>query len=286
MGIGVEIRNLKKRINGDFQLGPLDIQFEPGTITAIVGKNGAGKSTIAKLIMNLAKRDAGEIIIEGEEVSFFNENWKKKIAYQPQSLLGFNLFNGSELKGLIAPLYPSWDEELFQHLVKAFDVPLNKSYGKLSPGVQQQLNLVLTLPRDTDVLLLDEPTAHMDIPAKQILTEELVSWMERGEKTVIFVSHQAEDIRKLADYIVILHKGQVVEKATKDELVQSFKRYWMAQPLPAERIASEMLRKNDRVIISNNPIITEDDLNKRGLNWLQAEPLELDEIISLIMKEA
>lgn len=285
MGVGVELKNLKKVLN-DFQLGPLDLQFEPGTVTAIVGKNGAGKSTIAKLIMNLAKRDAGEIVIEGEDVSFFNEKWKNKISYQPQSLLGCNVFNGLELKGLIAPLYPSWDEELFQHLVKVFDVPLNKSYGKLSPGVQQQLNFVLTLPRDTDVLLLDEPTAHMDIPSKQILTEELVSWMDRGEKTVIFVSHQAEDIRKLADYIVILHNGKVAHKATKDELVQSFKRYWMAQPLPAERIASEMLRKNDRVIISNNPMSTEDDLNKRGLHWLQAEPLELDEIISLIMKEA
>lgn len=284
MGIGVEIKNLKKAING-FQLGPLDLQFEAGTITAIVGKNGAGKSTLAKLLMNLAKPDAGEIVIEGEQVSFFIENWKRKIAYQPQSLLGCNAFNGSELKGLIAPLYPSWDEELFQHLVKVFDIPLNKSYGKLTPGVQQQLNLALTLPRDTDVLLLDEPTAHMDIPAKQLLTEELVSWMERGEKTMIIVSHQVEDIRKLADYIVIIHKGQVVEKATKDELVQSYKRYWMEQPLPEEPITAEIERKNNHVFISNEPISTEEYLTNKGMHWLQTEPLELDEIISLLMKE-
>lgn len=284
MGVGVKITDLKKKIN-EFQLGPFDLQFEPETITAIVGKNGAGKSTFAKLLMNQAKRDAGEIVIDGETVSFFNEQWKKKISYQPQFLIGFNPFTGKELKELISPLYPSWDEELFLHLVEVFAVPLNKSYGKLSPGVQQQLNFILTLARDTDVLLLDEPTAHMDIPSKQLLIEELVSWMERGEKTMIIVSHQAEDIRKLADYIVVFHEGKLIERATKDELIESYKRYWMEQPLSDEEIPGEINRKNNRVFISNDPRKTEDYLHKHGMKWLQAEPLELDEIISLLMKD-
>lgn len=280
----VKVTNLKKTV-GDFQIGPIDLQFEPGTITALVGKNGAGKSTLAKMMMNLVKPDEGEISLQGQLVSSYSDEWKKSIAYQPQILLGCEPFTGKDLKELHSALYPTWDRELFSHLVKVFGFPLNKPYGKLSPGVAQQLSMALALAKDTDILLLDEPTAHMDIPSKQILVEELTAWMERGEKTLIIISHQAEDIRKLADYIAVFHKGQIIKKATKDELIESYRRYWMEGPLPSESVPAEILRKNNRVIISNHPSQTEEYFIKNNLHWLESEPLEIDEIISLLMKE-
>lgn len=281
---GIEVKDLRKQID-DFQLGPINLSLEPGTITALVGKNGAGKSTFSKLLMNLVKRDQGEVIFQGQTVSDSNEEWKLKITYQPQTLFGCNMFNGIELKELISNLYPSWDEDLFSHLVKVFDIPIQKPYGKLSPGVQQQLNIALSLPRDTDILLLDEPTAHMDIPSKQILMDELVAWMERGEKTMLLVSHQVDDIRKLADHIAIFHRGQLIAFSQKDELIQNYKRYWLEQELSSETIPGEIERKNGRVIISNQPNRTEHYLCDNHLKWIESEMLELDEIIALNMKD-
>lgn len=242
---GVEVKGLLKQID-HFEIGPVDLDFEPGTITALVGKNGAGKSTFAKLLMNLAKRDRGEIFLEGQPVSSSSEEWKTKISYQPQVLLGCNAFNGRELKKLISSLYPTWDEELFIRLVEVFKIPLDKPYGSLSPGVQQQLNFVLSLPRDTDILLLDEPTAHMDIHSKQLVQDELATWMERGEKTMILVSHQVEDIRKLADFIVVFQEGKILAHAAKDELTQNYKRYWLELEM-TDAVPGEIARKNGRL---------------------------------------
>ncbi len=278
---GVEVKGLLKQID-HFEIGPVDLDFEPGTITALVGKNGAGKSTFAKLLMNLAKRDRGEIFLEGQPVSSSSEEWKTKIAYQPQVLLGCNAFNGCELKKLISSLYPTWDEELFIRLVEVFKIPLDKPYGSLSPGVQQQLNFVLSLPRDTDILLLDEPTAHMDIHSKQLVQDELATWMERGEKTMILVSHQVEDIRKLADFIVVFQEGKILAHAAKDGLTQNYKRYWLELEM-TDAVPGEIARKNGRIIVTNQSVKTEQFFLEKGIRWTDSRRLELEEIISMMI---
>lgn len=276
----IEIKDLKKKID-NFQLGPLSLTCEPGTITALIGKNGAGKSTFTKLLMNLATQDDGEIIIQGETIRFFEDKWKEKIAYQPQTLIGCDPFNGKELKELTSKWYPTWDQGLFEELVRLFEIPLNKPYGKLSPGVQQKLNIALTLPRDTDILILDEPTASMDIPSKQRLMDVLSRWMERGDKVMIIASHQIEDIRKLADYLVIFDNGQITGKYEKEELTGNYKRYWMENQLPTASIPGEIERKSDRILVSENSERTEEFFQKENMKWLQAESLELEEIITL-----
>ncbi|MFO1446513.1 ABC transporter ATP-binding protein [Bacillus sp. Bva_UNVM-123] len=275
----IEMNGVRKKID-EFSLGPIDLTFEKGTITAIVGNNGAGKSTLLKLLMNLVKADIGEIHICGQSVSGKEENWKTKVAYLPQTVIGWELFNGKELQELVAKWNPTWDQKLFEQIVEKFHIPLNKKYSKLSQGMQQKLNIALLLPRDTTILILDEPTAHMDIPSKQLLLDLFVEWMERGDRLMLISSHQAEDIRKLADYLVIIKEGSLLGKFEKDELVERYKRYWMVEPLPNEIIPGEITRKNGRIIITSNPEETEAFFTREQLKWLQAETLDLEEIIT------
>ncbi len=278
----IEINGLKKTID-DFSIGPINLTFEQGTITAIVGNNGAGKSTLLKLLMNLVKADAGEIKVYGQSVSGKEEDWKAKIAYLPQTIIGWELFKGSDLQDLVAKWYPTWDQRMFERIVEMFHIPLNKKYSKLSQGMQQKLNIALTLARDTSILILDEPTAHMDIPSKQMLMDIFVEWMERGDKLMIFSSHQAEDIRKLADYLVIVQEGSILGKFEKDELSERYKRYWMEEPLPNEMIPGEIARKHGRIIVTSSPEETEAFFAKKQLTWLQAESLEIEEIITYML---
>ncbi len=278
----ISIKGMKKTID-DFSLGPIDLTFELGTITAIVGNNGAGKSTLLKMLMHLVKADVGQIKICGQSVSGKEEDWKAKVAYLPQTVIGWELFTGRKLLELVSKWYPTWDQQMFERIVEMFQIPLNKKYSKLSQGMQQKLNIALTLARDTAILILDEPTAHMDIPSKQMLMDIFVEWMERGEKLMIISSHQAEDIRKLADYLVIIKEGSLLGKFDKDELTESYKRYWMEQPLPNERIPGEIARKNARIIVTNRPDETEVFFTSEGFSWLQAESLELEEIITYML---
>src|SRR5690625_4310816 len=208
----INIKGVQKQID-DFQLGPIDLNIEPGTITAIVGNNGSGKSTLFKMIMNLVNYDYGDITGFNKHVNKKDESWKTDITYQPQTVIGDDAFTGNQLKKLISDWYPNWDNGLFKKLIKLFDVSLTKRYGKLSQGAQQKLTLALTIARQTKILILDEPTAFLDIPSKKKLIDLLIEWMEQEERSIIFASHQAEDVKKIADYIVLLRNGQMIGRS-------------------------------------------------------------------------
>ncbi|RDW20439.1 ATP-binding cassette domain-containing protein [Oceanobacillus chungangensis] len=277
----VEISNLQKKID-DFQLGPIDLAIEPETITALVGNNGSGKSTLLKLIMNLASSDSGNIKLFNTPVGKEDESWQRNVAYLPQSTIGMDAYTGNALKALIESLYPKWDNALFMELINLFDVPLNKRFGKMSQGVQQKLNLALTVARNTPLLLLDEPTAFMDIPSKKFFMDILIDWMDKGDRSIIITSHQVEDIKKLSDYLFVLRNGKVIGNFEKEALTESYKRYWLNSTLPNTAIPGEVSRAHPQ-IVSNHPEETEIFLQKNNIGWIDRKSLELEEIITLLL---
>ncbi|MEZ7170772.1 ATP-binding cassette domain-containing protein [Sporosarcina sp. OR05] len=277
----IELKEVSKQID-DFRLGPISLAVEPGTITAFVGNNGSGKSTLLKLIMNLANLDGGEIRVNGKRVDGKDESWKKDITFQPQRSVGWDAYTGTDLKKLIAPLYTKWDEALFERMIALFNVPLGKRFDKLSPGMQQKLSLSLSLPRSTDILMLDEPTASLDIPSQKLVMDLLVDWMEKENRVIILTTHQPETLRKLADYLLLLQNGQVIGRYEKDLLFTGFRRYWLKEmptlPVPGE------LSRSGKQLISENPDATERYFMERESDIIDDKALELEEVISLLLK--
>lgn len=279
----VDVSHLEKGIH-TFKVGPIDLAIEPGTITALIGNNGSGKSTFLKMIMNLVKPDRGDIKVMGKWVNGDDENWKEHIAYLPQKQIGFDPYDGQTLKNLISSLYPNWDEEMFERLINNFEVPLRKKYAHLSPGVQQKLNLALTIPRNAQLMILDEPTNFMDIPSKKLLLDVLVDWMENGERSLLFASHQAEDIQKLADYLIILKDGKQIGTYEKEELLESYRTYWLDKDLESGVTIPGVIKTNNQKIISTDPASTEQSLTDLNISWHDSKAMNLEEIVSLIMK--
>ncbi|TFB14600.1 ABC transporter ATP-binding protein [Filobacillus milosensis] len=277
----IELNNVSKTID-EFELGPLNMAIEPGLITAVVGSNGAGKSTFIKMLMNLVKPNNGQIRMLSEDIQN-NEHWKDQVAYLPQRFTGYDPYTGKQLKVLISNFYPTWDDHLFEEIVEAFDVNLSKKFSKLSQGMQQKLALSLTIARNTDIMILDEPTSDMDIPSKQKLMAILVEWMERGNRSLIFASHQTDEIRKLADTIAIIQDGQMLGHFEKEELSQAYTQYWITEPLPEEPLPGEKKRKNSRTIITDNEIELELQLSQHQLEWSHKEKLDIEEAITLML---
>lgn len=277
----VEIKDARKKVD-DFQLGPLNLEIEAGTITALVGNNGSGKSTLLKLMMNLASMDGGAIRILGKPVDGGDESWKRHITFQPQKQVGWSAYTGNELKNLIAPLYLNWDEQLFNHIIRLFDIPLDKRFGKLSPGMQQKLSLALALPRKTGILILDEPTASLDIPSKKQFMDLLVEWMEPEDRAVVLTTHQPDDLRKLADYLFLMKNGKGIGHYEKDRLTSTYRRYWLTE-MPTSPVPGELSR-NGSQLISGNPDATEQYVLAQNIQVLDDQALELEDIISLLLK--
>lgn len=279
----IEVKDVEKKID-HFKLGPIQLSIEPGTITALVGDNGSGKSTLLKMIMNLVNYDAGTITVFNQPVHEDDEEWKKEVAYQPQTVIGYDGFTGNELNDLIAHWYPNWDQKLFVQLVDMFEIPLNRRFSALSQGVQQKLLLALTIPRNTKLLILDEPTSFMDIPAKNLLNDVLIEWMEKDERSIILASHQADDIQKLADYIVVIKNGKMLGQYEKEQLIESFRKFWLKPGSLNGKVPGEILRKENE-LISNDPMLTEKYFEENGIEPLSSANLELEEIITLLLTQ-
>lgn len=276
----IELTQVNKQID-DFRLGPVSLAIEPGTITALVGNNGSGKSSLLKLIMNLANMDEGDIQVFGKPVDGEDESWKRHVTFLPQTPVGWNAYTGNDLKNLIAPLYAKWDDVLFERMIQLLDIPLDKRFGKLSPGVQQKLSLSLALPRHTDILILDEPTASLDIPSKNLVMDLLVDWMEREDRAIILTTHQSESLRKLADYLFLIKNGQAIGHYEKDQLVSGFRRYWLTE-MPAEAVPGERSRSG-RQLVSDHLEATENYLADHRIGIVDNKALELEEVISLLL---
>ncbi|MEK5069111.1 hypothetical protein [Sporosarcina sp. FSL K6-1508] len=152
----------------------------------------------------------------------------------------------------------------------------------ISFGIYWRAILALVIARNASVLILDEPTAHLDIPSKQILNELLIEWMDKGGRTIILATHQVEDIQKLADYLVVLRDGYMLGQFEKEELIETHKRYWFSHPLELPTIPGEVERKESS-FVTNRPAEAEDFLRNASERWTTVQTLGLDEIVTILL---
>src|SRR5699024_8121061 len=117
----IHVDNVKKQLD-DFMLGPIDLKVEAGTITALIGNNGSGKSTFLKMLMNFIHQDQGSFHFFGKPALANEIEWKEKIAYLPQKQIGMKLYNGETLANLYDLTYSAFDWEIFHDLLEKFNV--------------------------------------------------------------------------------------------------------------------------------------------------------------------
>src|SRR5699024_8085964 len=134
------------------------------------------------------KRNSGTVEFFSKDVAAGDE-WKSQVAYQGQQAYGYEIFTLKEMREFIGKWYPHFDQSLYEEMVERFDLPENKKYSAMSEGMQQKMVLALTIPRGTKVMILDEPTAFMDIPSKKYVMDLLVRWLEDdSDRSLILAS--------------------------------------------------------------------------------------------------
>ncbi|MEW4327363.1 ABC transporter ATP-binding protein [Rossellomorea marisflavi] len=279
----ITIQDVEKTIGG-LTVSIPHMTIPVGTISALVGTNGAGKSTLFKMIMNLVKPDKGTISIFGKPVNGDDEEWKSTLSYQSQQMDGVDFLTGEDLRQLMSRYYPDWDESLFQRVVSALDIPLNKKGKKLSPGMQAKLSIALTLGCNAPVMLLDEPTASMDIPSRNLVIDLLAEIMETGEKTILLATHHVDDLKKLADYLIFFDGDEVGEPVEKDELVASHRLLWLDQPIPFdEPLPGELKRTYGKVILTNDPDQTRVALRQHSISIMEEQVPDLETVVTELL---
>src|SRR5699024_10327696 len=211
------------------------------------------------------------------------ETWKTNIAYQAQTQIGYDSFTGKQLKQLISEWYPHWDEQLFHKAVRLFNLSLTQKFGKMSQGNQQKLILALAISRNTKLLLLDEPTSFLDIPAKKLLIDLLIDWMEDDERSIVFASHQADDIEKIADYIAVIKNGSLIGHYEKEQLTSMYKQMWIKDTFTDKRLPGEVWRDKNS-ITTDQVEEAEQMLHNDALDILNIASITLEDAISLMLE--
>ena len=216
----LEIKGVKKSY-GEFQLD-CSLNVEKGRITGLVGENGAGKSTLFKAVLGLISYDAGEIKILGKTQEELSEKEKEELGVVLAEAGFTGYLKGKDVEAVLARLYPKFEAEKF-HMCEEYQIPLNKFIKEYSTGMKAKLNLIIALTHQAEFLMLDEPTAGLDVGAREGMLDILRAYMEeKPERSILISSHISSDLEHLCDDIYVIHKGKIVLHEEMDTILEKY----------------------------------------------------------------
>ncbi|WP_416150450.1 ATP-binding cassette domain-containing protein [Salipaludibacillus sp. HK11] len=278
---------VEKKIDKQFQLGPLNFMIKPGTVTALIGNNGAGKSTLIRLLTGMVHLDSGEI--NRFDNLHVNGKWREEIGYVPQTSIGYERFTLKQLAELHDIGFEGWEEETFSRLITRFTLPLSKTFDSLSVGMQKQALIILALSRKTKLLVMDEPLSGVDIESQEKMREEWVAYLENDpERSILFATHVPEEVKEFADYIVCMKSGDVTGSYEKDHLQQNYGRIWLKDPGEIRNLMGVIDVKyngNTCEIISQDMKGTEEAIKRENYEIVMQHRLEFAEILRLLLQQ-
>lgn len=217
----IKIEDLKKRYS-DFELN-CTLEVQAGCITGLIGQNGAGKSTTFKAIMDLIHVDTGSIEVFGKPHRKLTAEDKQKIGVV-WSGSGFQpVFTIKQIVPILESMYSAFDKKTFLEKCERFQLPLNKKLKEFSTGMQAKLRVLIATSYDASLLLLDEPTAGLDVVAREKVLEMLREYMEEDdERAILISSHISSDLEGLCDDIYMIHEGNIVLHEETDVILSSY----------------------------------------------------------------
>ncbi|TDF38189.1 ABC transporter ATP-binding protein [Alteromonadaceae bacterium M269] len=215
----IETTQLTKKFGNKTAINSLDLKIKQGGIHAIVGSNGAGKSTLFRILLGVATPTDGEASIFGVNCQKLTEKERVRFGYVNEEHTLPTWMKVSALVNMQKHFYPKWSQETYNSVIGYFDVDPNQKIAGLSRGERAGLNLSMALAQNPDVLILDEPTLGLDVVAKQSFLEALMFTETQNESTIIYCSHQMEEIERVADNLIMLEKGRLTNNSSPDEFV-------------------------------------------------------------------
>ncbi len=198
------------------------LQVKPGQITGLIGENGAGKSTTFKLILDLIHADGGKVEVFGKPASELTKEDKENIGV----VLSDSGFSGyitvKDLLRIMAALYSKFDKDAFLNGCEKYKIPLNKKIKEFSTGMKTKLKMLVAISHEAKLLILDEPSAGLDVIARDEFLEMLQDYMSKGERSILISSHISSDLENLCDDFYMIHDGKIIMHEETDVLLGEY----------------------------------------------------------------
>ena len=216
----VKMEHVKKHYK-DFALD-CSLQVEEGRVTGLIGPNGAGKSTAFKAILDLIDIDAGAIAVLGKANGRLTQDDREQIGV----VLSDSGFSGylsvRDIIPIMNNLYRRFDRTAFVNMCKEFNIPLDKKIKEFSTGMKAKLQVISAMCHDARLLILDEPTAGLDVIARDELLDLLRGYMEPGDRAILISSHISSDLEGRCDDLYMIDGGKIILHEETDVLLDEY----------------------------------------------------------------
>jgi ABC-2 type transport system ATP-binding protein len=222
--LSIQVKGLQKSYTNLHVLKGVDFEVEKGSIFALLGSNGAGKTTIVKILTTLLKQDGGTAVVNGFDVALNPENVRQSISLTGQFAAVDEILTGRENLIMIARLRHLYDSrQIADDLLKRFGLmdAADRRVSTYSGGMRRRLDIAMSLIGKPQVIFLDEPTTGLD-PEARIEVWKTVKELAANGTTVFLTTQDLEEAEQLADQIAILHEGRIIAKGTLSDLKKLF----------------------------------------------------------------
>ena len=276
----LEVKELRRSFRSVTAVDGLSFSVNPGEIYGFLGVNGAGKTTTIRMLMGIIAPDSGTISLHGEISKRTTLKQKQKIGYVSQEQNFYPWMTAEMLGTFVGGLYPTWDSDEYERLLKVLEVPKNRKVSGLSGGMRVKLALALAIAPRPPLLILDEPTAGLDPVARREFLEIITHQAREYGRTTFFSTHLLDEVERAADRVGIIHRGRKRFEGKLSELRERVRRIELlpGQPLP---IGFEIWREFDVEGIgekSVRPVIVNADAEAWAASGVKGERLSLDDI--------
>jgi len=207
----IQLLNVQKSFGSQTVLKGVNLTIERGQIFALLGRNGAGKTTAIRMLLGLLPRDGGSISVRAA-VGFLAED---------QQMFGWMTI--AEILKFLAPFYPTWDSTLAERFVREFELPPKQKIKHLSKGQNVRLGLALALAHRPELVILDDPALGLDPIMRKEFNRDLIAHLQSEGATVLYSSHLLYEVEPIADAVAILHRAVIIKQAPTESLRRDVK---------------------------------------------------------------
>lgn len=247
----VSVRQLRKSFGSHLVLDNVNFEAPTGQTVALLGRNGAGKTTMIRTLLGLIPADQGELTVAGCNPAKEPQELRRRVGYLAEDQSMYGWMTATELCRFLAPFYPGWDAKLADRYLERFEIPRHSPIDRLSKGQTVKLGLAAALAHSPAVAILDDPALGLDPISRKEFNRNLVEHLQAEGRTVIYSSHLLDEVEAVADQVAILDRGRIVRQGPSDVLREEIQRLVIpvdvARNLPAPHGLLDVQRRGNMV---------------------------------------
>lgn len=238
----LEVKNLRKTYP-EFSLDNVSFSIKKGKITGFIGRNGAGKSTVLKSILDFVHPDSGTVKFFGKEFSSAQNEIKQKIGYVSGGVNYYSKKKLSTISSVTKSFYSNWDDAAYKKYISLFNLDEKKNPSQLSEGMKVKYALTLALSHNAEFLILDEPTSGLDPVSRDELLDIFMDLSDSGT-TILFSTHITSDIEKCTDNIIYIKDGKIIADNELNSFCDGYELFGIKKDALTDEIKAEAIGIN------------------------------------------